>query len=81
VLFELIKLALQSAAGLLAHRTAARLMQASAPKVRRCDEWIARLAGVDGDLHDVLSSVAGDKVRRQKLKRPGAVTQPGPFDV
>jgi hypothetical protein len=54
VLFELIQLAPQSAAGLLAHRTAARLMQAGTPKVRRCDEWIARLAGVDGDLHDVL---------------------------
>jgi len=54
VLFELIKLAAQGAASLLAHRTAAWLMQASAPKVRRCDEWIAWLARVDSDLHDVL---------------------------
>jgi len=65
VLFELIKLAPQGAAGLLSHRTAARLMQAGTPKVRRCDEWIAWLAGVHGDLHDVsprwLATKCGDK--------------------
>jgi len=50
VLFELIQLALQSAAGLLAHRAAAWLMPAGAPKVRRCNERVAWFAGVDGDL-------------------------------
>jgi len=80
VLFDLVKLAPQSAAGLLTHRTAARPMLASAPKVRRCDEWIARFAGVDGDLHEVLLE-GWRQSSTTKTKRPGAVTQPGPFDA
>jgi len=78
VLFELVKLAPQSAAGLLAHRAAARLMPAGASKVRRCNEWIAWLAGTDGDLHDVLLE-GWRQSSTTKTKRPGAVAQPGPF--
>ena len=72
MLFELIKLAPQGASGLLAHRTATRLMRSGASKVGRGDEWVARFAGMDGDLHEVLLE-GWRQSSTTKLKRPGAV--------
>jgi len=71
VLFELIQLALQSAAGLLAHRAAAWLMPAGAPKVRWCDEWIAWFANAEGDLHEVLLDGLTTKFGDKKQNGPG----------
>jgi hypothetical protein len=71
VLFHLFQFALQRAARLLPHRTATVLVTAGAAKVGMGDQRVAWLAGGDGDLHE-RSPV--------KTKRPGAVTQPGPFD-
>jgi hypothetical protein len=76
VLFELVKLAPQSATGLLAHRTAARLMPAGVPEVRRCDEWIAWFADADGDLHEVLLDGLTTKFDdKNKTARGGSATR------